>query len=416
MKRPALAAVACLAITTALAADPLPRATPDSVGMSSQRLGRIALVINADVAAGRLPGAVIAIARKGKLVYFESFGYLDKAGEIPMPKDAIFRIASMTKPLVGVGTMMLVEEGRMFLSDPVGRHLPSLAKLQVAVVRKDASGNETVEMEPAKRQPTIQDLLRHTSGITYGYSGNTSVHKNYPLSSTVSSITYTGAEFIEKMSSLPLLNHPGTEWDYGLSTDVLGLAMEAITKQSLGEFLDARLFKPLGMKDSGFIVPPDKAARYAKALPNDPDTGKPQSVPDSTKPGKFECGGGCVASTAADYLRFAQMMLNRGRLEDRQILGRKSVELMTADHLGPEVRTEMPGYGFGLTMAVRRQAGISASLGSEGEYTWFGAFGTHFWVDPKEQLVVVFMAHIPGPIGGHYNRVIKSLVLQALVD
>ena len=183
MKRPALAAVACLAITTALAADPLPRATPDSVGMSSQRLGRIALVINADVAAGRLPGAVIAIARKGKLVYFESFGYLDKAGGIPMPKDAIFRIASMTKPMVGVGTMMLVEEGRMFLSDPVGRHLPSLAKLQVAVVRKDASGNETVEMEPAKRQPTIQDLLRHTSGITYGFIGNTSVHKSYPLSS-----------------------------------------------------------------------------------------------------------------------------------------------------------------------------------------------------------------------------------------
>jgi CubicO group peptidase (beta-lactamase class C family) len=204
---------------------------------------------------------------------------------------------------------------------------------------------------------------------------------------------------------------------------VLGLVVEAITKQSLGQFLDARVIKPLAMIDTGFVVPPEKVSRYAKALPNDPDTGKPQSVGDATKPTKFECGGGCAVSTASDYIRFAQMLLNRGKLGSTQILGRKSVELMVADHLGPEIQNNIDktdptraGYGFGLGFAVRRVPGISPLLGSPGDFTWGGAAGTNFWVDTKEELIVVFMAHTPGPTRLHYRKVINALALQALVD
>jgi len=204
---------------------------------------------------------------------------------------------------------------------------------------------------------------------------------------------------------------------------VLGLIIEQESGQTLGAYLQDRIWKPLGMVDTSFVIPADKVKRYAKALPNDPDTGKPQTVADRTKLGKFECGGGCAASTAGDYVRFAQMLLNRGRLGDARVLGSKSVDYMTADHLGPEIanylaRTDpsREGYGFGLTMAVRRATGGPGIMGSPGDFTWGGAAGTNFWVDPKEQLVVVFMAHTPGPMRLHYRKVINALVLQAIVD
>jgi CubicO group peptidase (beta-lactamase class C family) len=391
--------------------------------MSSQRLERIGQTLRIDIDKGRMPGAVVAIARKGKLVYYEAFGFLDKPAGIPMRKDAIFNIASMTKPMTSVATMLLVEEGKLFLNDPVSAYLPPLGKMPVAVMKTDASGQIIVETVPAKRVMTIQDLMRHTSGLTYGGRGDTAVHKMYPASSASASRAYTGTEFIEKLGTLPLLHQPGTAWDYSLSTDVLGLVVEAITKQSLGQFLDARVIKPLAMIDTGFVVPPEKVSRYAKALPNDPDTGKPQSVGDATKPTKFECGGGCAVSTASDYIRFAQMLLNRGKLGSTQILGRKSVELMVADHLGPEIQNNIDktdptraGYGFGLGFAVRRVPGISPLLGSPGDFTWGGAAGTNFWVDTKEELIVVFMAHTPGPTRLHYRKVINALALQALVD
>jgi CubicO group peptidase (beta-lactamase class C family) len=220
---------------------------------------------------------------------------------------------------------------------------------------------------------------------------------------------------------LPLLYQPGTVWDYSLSVDVLGLVVEALSEQTLGQFLQERLFRPLRMEETGFLIPADKVARYAKALPNDPDTGRPQTVLDSTKPLKFECGGGCAASTAGDYIRFAQMLLNKGSLDGARILGRKTVEHMTSDHLGPEVQNNMPlvspllaGYGFGLGVAVRKQDGLSPLAGSAGDYTWGGAYGTNFWIDPKEELAVVFMAHAPGPIRVHYRQVLNALVTQAL--
>jgi CubicO group peptidase (beta-lactamase class C family) len=414
------------------ASEPLPRASAESVGMSSSRLARIGTSLQEAVDGNRIPGAVVAIARRGKLVYFEAFGYLDKATGTAMPKDAMFAVASMTKPLVGAGAMVLIEEGRLSLDAPIGRYLSQLAKLQVGVIRKDAAGHDTIAMEPAKRQPTIRDLMRHTSGITYGSNEDTALHKLYPAGSTAASLTLGGEELIEKIATLPLLSHPGTVWDYGLSIDVLGLAMEAITRQSLGQFLGERLFLPLGMSDTAFVVAPDKLARFAKELPRDPITGKPQSVPDFTQPRRFECGGACAVSTAADYTRFAQMLLNNGQLANVRILSRKSVELMTTDHISAGTVSELaPDNGFGLTVMVRRQPasalvapvnrgdtflGWASSPGSEGEYTWAGSFGTYFWVDPKEQLVGVLMAHVPSALRFHYFGLVKTLTLQAVID
>jgi len=247
----------------ALAADPLPRATPESVGMSSERLARIGAALRADIDKGRIPGAVVAIARKGKLVYFEAFGYLDKAAGTKMTTDAIFNIASMTKPMVTAGALMLYEEGRLPIDDPLSNYLPQFAKMRVAVMSPDNSA--IIDTVPAARQITIQDLMRHTSGIIYGGRGTTAVHKLYPASS---SSVASGAELLAKLSAAPLLYQPGTVWDYGFSIDLVGLVVERISGQSLGQYLQQRLLKPLGMVDTGFMVPPEKLARYAKALPN----------------------------------------------------------------------------------------------------------------------------------------------------
>jgi CubicO group peptidase (beta-lactamase class C family) len=406
-------------------ADTLPRATPESVGMSSPRLQRIAQAFRADIERGQLPGSVIAIARKGKLIYYEAFGFLDKAAGIPMPKDAMFAIASMTKPLVAVGALTLYEENRLLIHDPVATYLPQLRDMRVAVVRQDQTGGTIIETEPAHRQPTVQDLMRHTSGLTYGNQGTTELHRRYPSSGNAAAETQTGTQFLEALGKLPLHYQPGTMWDYSLGLDVLGLAIEAVTKQPLGQYMRARVFEPLGMTDTTFTVPIEKAGRLAKVLPVDPVSGQPQATRDQTRPLKFECGGGCAASTALDYLRFAQMLLNRGSLGDDRILGRKTVEYMTADHLGPAVNIDrlrnfssehIDGYGFGLGVAVRRAYGVAGVMGSPGDYHWAGSQGTYFWVDPREELAVVFMAQTPGAMRTHYRQVIPALVLQAIVD
>lgn len=401
-----------------LAADPLPAARPEEVGLSSQQLARISTVLKADIDKGRIPGAVVAIARKGRLAYYEAFGYTDKEAGTPMTKDAIFAIASMTKPMVGVAIMQMMEETRLQMSDPVSRWFPDLGKLPVGVVK-----NGVMESVPARRQITVQDLLRHTSGLTYGARGNTPMHKTQPASSGAAAERYTGGEFIEALSKAHLVYQPGTAWDYGLSIDVLGLILEKEHGKNLGAVLSERIWKPLGMVDTSFLVPPEKAKRYARALKNDPDTGKPQASSDRTKADKFECGGGCAASTAADYLRFGQMLLNRGKLGDARILSSRTVDYMTANHLTRDIANYIAdadptkaGYEFGLTMAVRTSAGGPTMMGSPGVFTWSGASGTEFWVDPKEQLVVVLMTAGPGTIRWHYRRLINALVYQSLVD
>lgn len=420
--RAAVATLAvCLATSPALA-DDIPRSAPEQVGLSSARLERIKALLKADVEKGRLPGAVVAIARKGKLAYYEAVGYRDADKKLPMQGDEIFSIASMTKPIVSIAIMMLLEEGKLFLSDPVGKYLPQLADMKVGVVKTDAQGKTTVETVAVRRQPTIQDLLRHTSGFAYGGRGVTPVHKTWPVSSSGAATTLTKPEFIEALSKAPLLYQPGEVWDYSLSVDALGLIVEAVTGKPLSAFLAERIWGPLGMVDTSFVIPDAKKDRYARAFPNDPLTNRPQSVLHAAKAIKFECGGGCAASTAMDYLRFAQMLANGGILDGHRLLSRTTLEMMTSDQLGPAVRARTTstvlseGYTFGLGFAVRMDAGLSSMAGSKGDYTWGGAYGTYFWVDPKEQMAVVFMAAAPGAIRVHYRYLMRSLALQAIVD
>ena len=406
--------------TEAAAVDPLPRARPEAVGLSTPKLAIIGDTLRADVANGRIPGAVVAIARKGKLVYFEAFGYADRAAGTPMTTDAIFNIASMTKPMVASAALMLYEQGRVLMDDPVSTYLPAFATMRVAVLNADRTA--IVETVPTVRQITIQDLMRHTSGLVYGGRGNTAVHKLYPGGSDAAS-TMSSRDFLDKMSSNPLLWQPGTVWDYGFSIDVLGLVVEQVSKQSLGQYLTDHLWKPLGMNDTGFSVAGSAVKRYARPLATDPDTGKPQSALDLTKPLGFECGGGCSASTTGDYLRFTQMLLNHGTLDGHRVLGRKTVEYMLSNQLGPDMKNLVGAadptradYGFGLGLAVRTTPGVVRLMGSVGDFSWPGASGTNWWGDPKEELAVVFMSAAPGPLRWHYRQLINALVYQAIGD
>jgi CubicO group peptidase (beta-lactamase class C family) len=415
-------ALCLLASGAAFAEDPLPRAKPEDVGLSSERLARIGATLKADIDAGRIPGAVIAIARHGKLVALDAYGWRDKAAGVPMTTDTIFNIASMTKPMTTVGALMLYEQGKILIDDPLSKYFPKFANMRVAA--RDANGEPTAETVPANRLITIQDLMRHTSGIVYGGRGNTLVHKMYPAGSGDASRDYDGAAFLDKLASLPLLYQPATVWDYGFGLDITGLIIEKISKQTLGQYLQANLFTPLGMTDTGFSIPPDKAARYAKPLPADPDTGKPQArSPELTEPLKFECGGGCAASTASDYLRFATMLMNRGRSGETNLLGRKTVDYMLSDQLGPNIKNLIGNadptradYGFGLGLAVRQTPGVVRMMGSVGQFSWPGASGTDWWVDPKEELVVVYLSAAPGPLRWHYRQKINALVYQAIVE
>jgi CubicO group peptidase (beta-lactamase class C family) len=411
-----------MTITVSANGDPLPRAKPEEVGLSSDRLAEIARRLNADIEAGRIPGAVIMVARKGKLVYSETFGYRDKAAGVAMTRDTIFNIASMTKPMVALAALQLQERGQLLIDDPLSKYFPKFARMQVAVL--DAKGETITDRVPAARQITLRDLTMHTSGLIYGGRGSTAVHKLYPAGSGVAGTTLSGAEFMDKLAEQPLLNQPGAVWDYGFGLDVLGLVVEKVSGQTLGQYFQDNIFKPLGMTDTLFHIPADKAARYAKTLPADPESGQPQSVaPVLTQPLKFECGGGCLASTAGDYMRFAVMLLNKGTYGETRILGRKTAEYMLMNQLGPEVKNLIANadpsradYGFGLGLAVRTDAARGRMLGSAGDFNWPGASGTNWWADPKEELAVVFMAHSPGPIRWHYRQVINALVYQAIVD
>jgi CubicO group peptidase (beta-lactamase class C family) len=289
----------------------------------------------------------------------------------------------------------------------VSKYIPAFKHLTVGV-----------ERAPAEREMTIQDLMRHTSGLTYGNRGTTEIYKMYPESSNASSLTLTMDEFIERLSKAPLLYQPGTRWEYSLSTDVLGRVVEIVSGKPLGEFLAERIYRPLKMTDTTFLVPADKRARIAQALPTHPETGAEYKLADPTVPRKFDCGGGCAVSTAGDYARFAQMLLNRGVLDGARVLAPRTVELMTSDHLGPIARGTTyyagPGYTWGLGVAVREAKGLSPMAGSAGDYFWPGAFATYWWADPKEEMVVVSM--MQSPLGRHYQQLLRALVFQAIAE
>ena len=387
-----------------LRAIPTPE-TNDIAGFSRERLARLPAALHLEVQKGRIPGAVVLVARDGQIVLHEAVGVRDKAatarGETaPMAADAIFRIYSMTKPIVSVAIMMLVEDGKILLSDPVSKHLPELRSTKVAVQTPGADGKPVLEYVPPAREMTVQDLLRHTSGLTYGQSAPAEVRHAMAMARLFDP-NQTSAEFVAKLAALPLVFHPGTVWEYGFSTDVLGVLIERVSGQPLDEFIAARILKPLGMNDTGFHVPADKLARLAEALPADPDTGQPIRLIDvRTKP-RFLSGGGGMVSTARDYFRFTQMLLNGGELDGVRILSRKTVEYMTADHLGPLARPGHrayypgAGYGFSLGFAVRVDAGLSPQPATVGDSYWAGYGGTYFWIDPKERLTAILMVMSP---------------------
>lgn len=405
----------------------LPVASPAVQGMSQERLSRIGSVIRAEIDANRMPGAVVLVARKGAIVHAEALGWQDKDAGKPLARDAIFRAYSMTKPLVSVLAMMLVEEGRLQLTDPMSKFFPQLASMQVLSNPSDPNSAR----EPAKRQITVQDLLRHTSGLTYAeFTRFESVKSAYAeaglFSPTVpmKALALTAEQQIDAFARAPLVWQPGTTFDYSLSTDLLGRVLERVSGKALSVLLDEKLLAPLGMHDTQFVVPAAKSARIAEPLKIDPATGGPaMQVLDITRPTGNESGGAGISTTADDYLRFCQMLLNGGALDGRRYLSRSTVALMTSDHLGPKVVTPVQpgevlmgvqGYTFGLGFMVRQGAGIAGVHGSEGDFAWGGIGGTFFWVDPKEQLVGVMMAQTPGAIRQPYRRMIKTLVYQAL--
>lgn len=400
-----------------MSAIPLSPAEPAAVGLDPARLARIGDALRREVASGQLPGAVTGIMRGGKLAYLEAVGHRDCEAREALKTDAIFSIASMTKAMTSAAIMQLVEEGRVLLADPVAKYLPPLAELRVA----DGQGGTRAP----KALPTVQDLLRHTSGFTYQNRGDTYAHAAYPGSSLVAAEKLSKDAAIAALARSPLLFDPGTNWEYGFSTDVLGFIVEAVSGQRLGAVLAERLWRPLGMVDTGFKLPAEQRHRYARALARDPLSGEanPAIHHAGDKMQIWDSGGGGAVSTAADYLRFAEAIRAGGSLGAARILGRGTVALMTSDHLPMSLSNRIAdsmdpaamGYGFGLGFAVRRQNGIAAMAGSAGDFYWSGVYGTYFWVDPKEGLTVVFMAAAPGLIRLRYRQMLRNLVYQAMV-
>ena len=391
---------------------PLPACKPEDVGLSSTALDRLSAALKERVANKHVPGAVALVARHGKVAYHEAFGVQDPVSGAPMRTDSIFRIYSMTKALVSVGVMMLWEEGRLMLTDPIGKYLPALAAPRVGVIKEGG-----LEYTDAVRPITVQDLLRHTSGLTYEFRGDTPVHKAY-MAAKIARAKQTNEDQVATLGALPLLHQPGTHWEYSRSTDVLGRLIEVIAGQTLGTFLRDRLTAPLGMPDTAFSVPEADHGRIAEPFAKDPDTGMDINLLDVRRPALFESGGGGLVGTSMDYARFCAMLLNNGRLDGTRYIGRKTLELMTADHLGsiPASPEMLPAsHGFGLGFAVRIAAGLAPFPGSVGNYYWGGAAGTSFWVDPAERLCAVLMIQAPVQ-RDHYRLLFRDLVYAAIAD
>jgi CubicO group peptidase (beta-lactamase class C family) len=370
------------------------------------------MALNDRVASGHIPGAVALVARHGKIAYHQSFGRQDPASDKPMGTDAIFRIYSMTKAIVSVAVMMLWEEGRLLLGDPISKFIPAFADTQVGVIAGDS-----YTLTAPKSPITIQDLLRHTSGLTYEFRGTTPIHKAY-TKARVARLKQTNADQVAELAALPLLHQPGTVWEYSRSTDVLGRLVEIISGQTLGAFLSERILTPLGMTDSGFSVPAPSQSRIAEPFAKDPETATDIALLDVRRPALFESGGGGMVATTIDYARFQAMLLGNGRLGSTRLLGRKTIELMTADHLGSVTGVAdllPPGHGFGLGFAVRTLPGMAPFPGSVGSFYWGGAAGTTFWVDPAERLYAVLMIQAPVQ-REHYRILFRDLVYAALAD
>ncbi len=385
---------------------PLPTRLPADVGLCPDRTQRLMDALKREVDSGRLPGAVALIARRGQIGLLEAVGVQDPATGAPMRTDSIFRIYSMTKPVVSVAIMMLVERGQLLISDPVSRWLPEYAHPQVAT----AQG-----LVPAQQAATVQDLLRHTAGLTYEFLGDSEVQQQYNQHK-LASRERNNEEFSHTLASIPLMFQPGSVWAYSRATDVLGRLIEVVTGQSLGDFLHAEIFEPLGMTDTGFWVLPEEEHRIAEPFAHDPDGGIPMQVIEPRQVPALESGGGGLMSTALDYARFLQCLRNKGELNGVRLLSPHMVDYMTSDHLGniPADGTLLPpGHGFGLGFAVRTHLGLSPVPGSVGLYYWGGIAGTTFFVDPALDMYAMLLIQAPNQ-RDYYRPLFRNLVYAAL--
>ena len=425
IRRALTSVVLVLALTASALAQGLPVAAPEAVGMSKPRLDRLSAAMKRAVDEGKAPGIVTLVARKGKVAHFESFGQIDREKQVPMPKDAIFRIASMSKAITSVATMMLMEEGALLLDDPVSKFIPSFKKTTVmpAAAASGTSGTPATDPTPvpARREITIRDLLTHTAGISYGAGPLEAQYKaanvymwyfadkDEPIAAT-----------IDRLAALPFTSHPGERYVYGFATDILGVVVEKASGMTLDEFFRRRLFEPLKMVDSSFYLPPSKTARFATVysagaagLTRAPDPARGQGD-YVTGPRKSYSGGAGLLSTASDYARFLQMLLNGGELDGVRVLGPKTVELMTSNHVGSLYQEGR--FGFGLGFEIVEHVGRSGRPGSVGEFGWGGAYYTKFWVDPVEKVVAVFMTQLLPSSGPSLQDQFRVLVNQAIVQ
>lgn len=387
---------------------------------SREGLAKISDYIRSEIAAGTFPGAILLLQQHGKPVYYENFGVRDVATELSMSADTIFRLYSMSKPVTTVLAMMLVEEGKLSLDDPVSKYIPAFAEMKVGVETKAEDGKVALTLEPLKRAVTIKDLMRHTAGLPYGYYGGGLVNKLYADAGLFDNKALSNAELVAKIATLPLAEQPGTIWDYGLSTDVLGRIIEVISGKTLFGFAKERLLDPLGMTDTAYYVAdPAKWPRIAEPMLGDRAISPMTQVRNPRKPLKWESGGGGMIGTIGDYARFAQMLLNGGTYDGRRYLKSETIALMASDHIGPETKVMRdqnyyPGSnsGFGLGFAVRTSvpSGTSWPLG---EYRWDGVGGTFFFIDPEDDLFGIFMVQTPSQ-RGRIQLALKTLIYQAI--
>ena len=448
-------------------ADDIPRADPEAVGLSSERLARFSAEMEKGVAAGDFPGVVAAVARNGKIAFFESYGFRDRDAGLPMTDDTIFRIASMTKAITGVAVMILYEEGHFSLHDPISKYIPSFENSVVQVggvpipekqkgkvkranwtqgdlsrwleknwntlsdeekkkwteyyasggkgKGKSSGSGKDIETVPANSPITIRDLLRHTAGISYNMGDIWSEGDDL-------------GQMIDNLAAQPLKSHPGTRFDYGLSMDVLARLVEVVAEQPFDEFIDERILKPLDMKDTAFYVPQAEAKRLLKMPPtkaNDQKFKVASAEDPYLSPPIVLAGGTGLVSTTMDYVRFCMMLLNDGELDGQRILGRKSVELMRVNHMNDvadrsTAKSGLDDFLFGLTFGVHGEPGDRGQLGSAGSYYWAGAYGTAFWIDPQENLIGVFMVNglrdNEKGSGWHYSQMLEHFTYQAIID
>ncbi|WP_395685407.1 serine hydrolase domain-containing protein [Caenimonas koreensis] len=379
--------------------------------LNRKGLAHLRDAFESNIERGRIPGAITVVALGGHVEMFDTLGMQDHAAGKAMQADAIFRIYSMTKPLVSLASVMLMEDGVLQPVDPVSKWLPEFAGQKVAI----EEGSSIVRYESVRREATVHDLLRHTAGLTYEFLGSSPVQKLYEAAN-VTDRSRTNREFSQMFAQLPLAHQPGSCWQYSRATDVLGAVVEAASGQALGAFMKERIFDPLGMKDTSFNVPHEQLHRMAEPFANDPDTGARVVMMDANETAAYESGGGGLFSTAADYIRFLQLMRNRGSLDGARLVSRKAVEWMTSDHLGgiPANGDLLPaGHGFGLGFAVRTASGLAPQPGSPGQYFWSGIGGTLFFVDPAEDLFAMMLTQAPNQ-RIYFRNLFRHLVYGAL--